>query len=639
VSPSLRRRTQDVHNFPSDGGDTDRPPMIVDTAAPTASPAAGRCAECQARLAHDQRYCLECGARRGPLPAQIAGLVGAFREQGPAPELPPGAPLADAVTGAGAVSRGGQLTMPGPRAAAVAVMAMLGFGVIVGSLVGGTSVATLASAPLLVVGLGHTTPAAQVIQSAAPSDTSGGDGGSGGGGAAAAPAAVTTQAAASPSTSPTPVSGGSTGTTPATGYGGLPPVKHVFLIVLSDRGITKSFDGGSSAGYLGGALRRQGELLLNYYAVAGSPLANEVAMISGQGPTGETAANCPVFSRIRPAHKAPRGQILGAGCEYPPATKTLANQLTTAGDTWKAYLQGVSPNAKTACKVPKAGSTEPQVARTTNGYLAWRNPFVYFRSLTKGGTCRLGEVGLGQLANDLKSASTTPSLSYIVPSPCADGSEALCKPHTSPGLAGANRFLKLVVPEIKRSVAYKDDGLIAITFDQAPQTGPDADQSACCGPSSYPNLATLATPPEVPPAAMGPEGTYTATTTTTGTTTTDTTATGTTTSGTSGTTGTTGTTTTDTSATGTTTTGTTPTSTTPATGLGGETIPTGGGGQVGLLLISQYVKPNSTDPIDYFNHFSLLGSLEGLFGLKKLGYAGVPGLSLFGTSVYNNYAG
>ena len=97
------------------------------------------------------------------------------------------------------------------------------------------------------------------------------------------------------------------------------------------------------------------------------------------------------------------------------ATETLAGQLTSAGDTWKAYLQGVSTIAATACKVPKAGSRQPQTSRPSNSYLAWRNPFVYFRSLTTGGACRSHEVGLGQLATDLKSADTTPSLAYIVP--------------------------------------------------------------------------------------------------------------------------------------------------------------------------------------------------------------------------------
>ena len=54
-----------------------------------------RCEQCGAGLAHDQRYCVECGTRRGPLPAEIAGLIGAIHEQGPEPDLPPGTPLAE----------------------------------------------------------------------------------------------------------------------------------------------------------------------------------------------------------------------------------------------------------------------------------------------------------------------------------------------------------------------------------------------------------------------------------------------------------------------------------------------------------------------------------------------------------------
>jgi hypothetical protein len=41
----------------------------------------------------------------------------------------------------------------------------------------------------------------------------------------------------------------------------------------------------------------------------------------------------------------------------------------------------------------------------------------------------------------------------------------------------------------------------------------------------------------------------------------------------------------------------------------------------------------------YYNHFSLLGSIEQLFGLQRLGYAGSTGLSLFGASVYTAYSG
>ena len=330
-----------------------------------------------------------------------------------------------------------------------------------------------------------------------------------------------TDAAASetPATSPTSTTG--TDTT-SSGLNGLPPVKHVFMVVLSDRGFTQSFGATSSSGYLAGSLRREGELVQNYYAVAGSPLANEIALVSGQGPTAQNAADCPVFSRVKHATKGPRGQVVGNGCAYPSATKTLASELTHAGDTWKAYVQGVPSSAKSACRVPKIGSKVPQGATAKNTYLAWRNPFLYFTSLTSASACHKDEVGLGQLKTDLKSSSTTPTLAYIVPTPCADGSEAACKPNAKPGLAGANEFLKTVVPEIKKSPAYKDGGMIVVTFDQAPQSGQYADPSACCSsPTSYPNLRALpAGTPAVPAGAMGPAAPGTTTGTSSGTTTT-----------------------------------------------------------------------------------------------------------------------
>ena len=59
-----------------------------------------------------------------------------------------------------------------------------------------------------------------------------------------------------------------------------------------------------------------------------------------------------------------------------------------------------------------------------------------------------------------------------------------------------------------------------------------------------------------------------------------------------------------------------------------------GGGRVGALVISPWVKPNTTNAT-FYNHYSLLRSVEDLFGLARLGYAGQSGLASFGTDVYN----
>jgi hypothetical protein len=57
------------------------------------------------------------------------------------------------------------------------------------------------------------------------------------------------------------------------------------------------------------------------------------------------------------------------------------------------------------------------------------------------------------------------------------------------------------------------------------------------------------------------------------------------------------------------------------------------------LLISPYVKPNSADTIDYYNHYSLLGSIEQLLSLKRLGYAAIAQLPLFEPGSFNAYKG
>ncbi len=59
------------------------------------------------------------------------------------------------------------------------------------------------------------------------------------------------------------------------------------------------------------------------------------------------------------------------------------------------------------------------------------------------------------------------------------------------------------------------------------------------------------------------------------------------------------------------------------------------GGKVGLLLISKYVKPGSVNVTGEYNHYSLLASIENLFGLSHLGYASSPEVLAFDASVYN----
>jgi hypothetical protein len=334
----------------------------------------------------------------------------------------------------------------------------------------------------------------------------------------------------------------------------LPPVTHVFVIVLGDQGYEATFGKASTAPYLSRTLAKKGEVLENYYAVTQGDLANEVALLSGQGPTPQTAAGCPEYADIAPGTVNPATigtteLVEGEGCVYPVPTLTLPGQLKTAGQTWRAYFEEGGQPA--ACG-------------------PGRDPLAYFHSLLDSGECAESAVGLDQLAPDLKKVSTeVPALSYIVPDACHDGSEVPCAPGAPAGPAGAESFLQTVVPEIEASDAYKVGGLIAITSAQAPQTGPAADPSACCATPEYPGLKTAPNATPAPPDAHGVK-------------------------------------------------------------------PSGGGGRVGMLLISPYVLPGSVDKTGYFNHFSFLRSIEELFGLAALGYAAEPAVVPFDETVYNN---
>jgi hypothetical protein len=642
------------------------------------------------------------------------------------------------------------------RAGVLGLLVMLAFGVLIGGAFSSGGLGALANTIVVAVRPG-VQQAAQVVTNVAPSTGGGGrqgppqhfGGGSGGGGGAAPAATVPASTAQPPVTvtvSESQTTNPGTGTTP---QATLPSINHVWLIVLGQQGYQQAWETSAGHPYLG-MLRKSGELVTNYDAVASSPLANEVALLSGQGPTQQTTANCPSYTYIDPGKIGKQQQVLGDGCIYPQTTETLPEQFVADGLTWKAYIQGIgeggcaqpaapvsttssttttsssssttsagcsaagtdsSTTTTPAATAPAPGATTPATGSTTPGtttsstsssstdpvdtigaatcphpalnspslnqsvsrastYVNWKNPVIYFQGLLlPTGLCQTNDVGIGQLATDLKNPGATPTFSYISPDPCDDGSDTPCRPGAKAGLAQADTFLQRVVPKIERSASYKEGGLILITFASAPQSGPHWDTSSCCGQPTFPNLpdnstsgsststssslssssSTSSTSSTSTTSSTAPATTPVVTATQTVTTTT------TTPSGSPTTTGTTTGTSTDCAATGsvTSSSSTTPNSpTTPAattttsastttssTTTPGECGPViigtpPGGGQVGLLMISPWIDPNKTDVVDTLNHFSVLKGIEQLFKLPNLGYAKVGALQGFGLGMF-----
>jgi len=568
------------------------------------------CPECGSPLSGGQRYCLQCGARvsaRGPLIAGLLARAGAQARvpaAGAQPAAPqPDAPQPEAEPPAVPRRRFGlaplNLRLPSPTVSVLLVALFLGFGVVLGNVAakpqGGALDADAGSHLRLLL---PSTPTGSTGTSATGSAV-----GSAGGGSPSAEstgssaaeeaeseaetgsteAATTSTAAKKPASTRSGSSSNSAGSGAAgagsesgagSGAAGvpaakskakpkLPPIKHVFVIALSDEPYAAAFGPISTAPYLSHTLEQKGELLVRYDAVAHEELADEVALLSGQGPTAETAANCPTYSEITPTGIGADEQVLGSGCVYPSSTPTLPGQLTSRHLTWKAYVQGTDePGAEAgACDHPAPGASDPTSVQSagTGAYATFRNPFVYFGSIVGSPACASEDVGLAALKGDLASAKLTPSFSYIAPDRCHDGNPTPCAAGAPAGMAPADTFLASVVPQILASKAYAEGGLLVITVDEAPSSGEYADSSSCCGQPRFPNLAGE------------------------------------------------------------------------PSGLAG--LSPRGGGAVGALLLSPYVKGGTTSE-EPFNHFSLLRTIEDLFKLPHLGYARLAAVKSFEPSMF-----
>jgi phospholipase C len=330
-----------------------------------------------------------------------------------------------------------------------------------------------------------------------------------------------------------------------------PPIRHVFIIVLENKGFDETFGPSSAAPYLSQTLTSQGQLLRQYYGIGHASLDNYLAMVSGQGPNVITQSDCQFYMNVVPGIQTSFfGQTLGQGCVYPAPARTVADQLREKGSSWKAYLQDMT----TPCRHPALSSLDgTQQARVGDQYAARHNPFVYFHSLLDSGDCLAHDVDLSQLQADLGNAATTPGYSFIVPNLCEDGHDAPCVDGRAGGLAAADQFLQTWVPRILGSPAWGEGSLLVITFDEA-ESG---DATACC--NEMPGLNTF--------------------------------------------------------------------------NPGGTTFGPGGG-RTGAVLISQFIRPGSVNDAPY-NHYSLLRSIEDIFALPYLGFAGQPGLQPFGADVYN----
>jgi phosphatidylinositol-3-phosphatase len=322
--------------------------------------------------------------------------------------------------------------LPGPRTAAALVLGVLAFGVVLGNAAGPAAtavgaggranltilVAAPASAPAVPVATPVVVapePPAGEGDTAVLDDTS-----------STEDTTSTVDATSSDDTGDaTPATDGastddrSTDDSAKTPVAKLPPVKHVWVVALTGHSYDESFGAGASTGsYLSTTLRAQGTLLPWYHAAGQDPAAGGVALLGGQK------------------------DALGP---FDDKTVTLADQLTGAGRTWKAYVEGATAGLAPGDN-PCARPPEQQP----------RNPFLRFASITGTAECGSSIAEPDRIAPDAADTDSAPAFSSILPGPAHDGSTSL---------VDADAWLATMLPPLLASKAYNDGGLVVVTFD------------------------------------------------------------------------------------------------------------------------------------------------------------------------------
>ena len=165
----------------------------------------------------------------------------------------------------------------------------------------------------------------------------------------------------------------------------LPKVRHIFVIVLENEDYASTFGEPSADPYLAQTLPSEGALLSEYFATGHESNDNYIALVSGQPPNPENQADCQLYENFTAPGEEADGVKSGIGCVYPANVATIGTQLSAAGMSWKAYEQdmGNDPDREAAaCGHPALETKdETQDAVEGDGYATRHDPFVYFHSV------------------------------------------------------------------------------------------------------------------------------------------------------------------------------------------------------------------------------------------------------------------
>ncbi|HEX3422255.1 MAG TPA: alkaline phosphatase family protein [Sphingomicrobium sp.] len=267
----------------------------------------------------------------------------------------------------------------------------------------------------------------------------------------------------------------------------IPLYRHIFVIIDENKGYHQLMDHPEWTPVIHRLASEYGSAT-QFYAEVHSSEADYIAMLGGDtfGIHDDDAFYC------RAGLKDPNCQDSGKPgyANHDLTARSLMDQLTERGLTWKAYLEDI-PGAGSL--VPRWPTPDyPAAGLPNQAYAAKHNGFVNFKRVNEEPYPALSRhfVGFTQLDKDL-ATDTMPSYAHIIPNQCNDmhgigGANAPsdCKGSDSPSLIHrGDADIGMLVDKIMHSKVWSDPGntAIVVTFDENNKGERKSGPQGCCG--------------------------------------------------------------------------------------------------------------------------------------------------------------
>ncbi len=254
------------------------------------------------------------------------------------------------------------------------------------------------------------------------------------------PTSAPTTTAAGPTAAPTHAAP----PPPPPAAGAVPSFSHVFVIVMENHEYN-SVIGNPAAPYTNGLVGSYG-LATNYFAASHPSLPNYLALTAGS--TFGIASDCTTC--------------------FVSATN-IADQVEASGRSWKAYMEDMPAPC--------------YLGASSGNYAMKHNPFMYYNDIRNNtARCAAHVAPFAQFWVDM-SSGLVPNFVWITANMCNDT-------HDCPVSTG-DAWLRSVVPTITGSAAFRNGGVLFITWDEG------SSSAGCCSDSWGGHVATLVIAPNV----------------------------------------------------------------------------------------------------------------------------------------------